>query len=577
MTTADELKDILRPILPPTLQGQAGALAQLLSDVANGAQSPETAQNQLGEPALAETLHALAGQKLSSNQTLLHFGAGNEIGQVSIGDIAGGHMIKITAPLVSQQFTTQVKGDVVIGRKIVDIRLFGLPWPVMLAIMLVLLGLVGVAAYRIRGPAQFETNDFGIAVADFARQNSDGSTQADKQASQLSRQVFQQLEQEQSAFSNSFSLALKLWHDSLPWTQKRATIGYIDGSGEMVRRTNAEKKAQELNADVLIYGYLLPDGSHVAFSFYVSPNTNIAGLPYMLLGHYQLGKPVSITDDNALQTRVSAAFWLIGAIRAESQGRPDMSLNVLEQAEHRLIDWGTTDQGKEILYILRGQAHLARALVAGTSEHVQQALDQADLALSTAQELNETTRAYVGQGSVALYRVQCALGNPPCIAVNDPAQIDALLDQGIRNYETALRISANSPDQQWVENVVMYGLGAAYYIKGEQARLVERFGDADHWFTQAIQQVDPVRLQTLAAINEYRELATVYQILGSAYLGRADLAVQQDAVEASSQFYAQARAAFQQCLDVAKQRPQDEILANSIARTCAERLANIPP
>ena len=90
--TAAAFESDLREALPERLRLHAAALARLLADAANGAHPDEARARFAVEPALAAAFEALAGKRVGS---VLSFGEGNQIGEVTIGDVADGSVLKL--------------------------------------------------------------------------------------------------------------------------------------------------------------------------------------------------------------------------------------------------------------------------------------------------------------------------------------------------------------------------------------------------------------------------------------------------------------------------------------------------
>lgn len=104
----EDLAAALRAALPPELHAGAAALARLLADVANGALAADVAAARIsGDTALAALVAALAGQRLQADRSLVAFGAGSQIGDVTIGDVAGGDMVKLNVVVQESPRTTR--------------------------------------------------------------------------------------------------------------------------------------------------------------------------------------------------------------------------------------------------------------------------------------------------------------------------------------------------------------------------------------------------------------------------------------------------------------------------------------
>jgi WD40 repeat protein len=88
-------------------------LASLLSDLIAGRVTPEAAESHLADvPDLATLIGALAGREVRLDGALVAFGAGSQVGDVAIGDIAGRDLIKLTIAVTQQMVTGAQTYDV---------------------------------------------------------------------------------------------------------------------------------------------------------------------------------------------------------------------------------------------------------------------------------------------------------------------------------------------------------------------------------------------------------------------------------------------------------------------------------
>jgi hypothetical protein len=101
---AQELEQQARELTPPDAHAQLEQLTLLLLATVSR-MSPRGSQPYLGIlPAQDEILHLLAGKTLQTSQGTVAFGSGNEYGDISVGDVAGGNIIKIyLAPEPAEQ------------------------------------------------------------------------------------------------------------------------------------------------------------------------------------------------------------------------------------------------------------------------------------------------------------------------------------------------------------------------------------------------------------------------------------------------------------------------------------------
>lgn len=100
----DTIAKAIAAALPPNLQSLAPKLAdQLTILVAKPADEPEPEVAAALGPALA----ALAGRQLPVGSSLISFGADSQLGDVMIGDVAGGNIVKISISIARQETTSQ--------------------------------------------------------------------------------------------------------------------------------------------------------------------------------------------------------------------------------------------------------------------------------------------------------------------------------------------------------------------------------------------------------------------------------------------------------------------------------------
>jgi hypothetical protein len=87
-----ELAQALRRVLPPELGEHGDALARAVAAILGG-------QASAGEPvatdAAAALLQALSGRSFTAARAVVSFGVGNQAGDVTIGDVAAGNIIKV--------------------------------------------------------------------------------------------------------------------------------------------------------------------------------------------------------------------------------------------------------------------------------------------------------------------------------------------------------------------------------------------------------------------------------------------------------------------------------------------------
>ena len=94
------LSTALSAELPVDQRGGAQDLAELLAAISQGSLEPNHVATQIAaRPDLSQLVRSLAGKQVPIEGGLITFGSGNQIGDVTIGDVVGGNQIKLTINL----------------------------------------------------------------------------------------------------------------------------------------------------------------------------------------------------------------------------------------------------------------------------------------------------------------------------------------------------------------------------------------------------------------------------------------------------------------------------------------------
>ena len=101
--TPDQIATTLAAALPPEQRHVAPALAALLAALAD---DPVGASN-AASPDVVAALRALAGSSLPSGGSLISFGEEAQLGDVTVGDVASGSIVKLSIPITQSETTTQ--------------------------------------------------------------------------------------------------------------------------------------------------------------------------------------------------------------------------------------------------------------------------------------------------------------------------------------------------------------------------------------------------------------------------------------------------------------------------------------
>jgi hypothetical protein len=107
----------LQAALPAGLRPHLHTLAAILGGVIAGSLHPSDAERRLTDDlGLAPTLRSLSGKELAGGASLIHFGANSQAGDISIGDVAGGNLIKISVNFPFEELLAIGRQTGVFGR-----------------------------------------------------------------------------------------------------------------------------------------------------------------------------------------------------------------------------------------------------------------------------------------------------------------------------------------------------------------------------------------------------------------------------------------------------------------------------
>lgn len=96
MIKAQELEQALKDLVALDAQSISRRLALLLAELANSSRTYEDTQHLLPDSALPALLVALAGKEVSLRESVVSFGEGSQLGDVTIGEVIKGHSFKLS-------------------------------------------------------------------------------------------------------------------------------------------------------------------------------------------------------------------------------------------------------------------------------------------------------------------------------------------------------------------------------------------------------------------------------------------------------------------------------------------------
>ena len=308
----------------------------------------------------------------------------------------------------------------------------------------------GVTAPNATPPPDRMSGDFRVAVASFSIDGQPPDSSLDP-GKELAQGVFLNL---QSAFQDlRQEFQITIWGPDV--------VGAIQGVTAAERAKSVRAIAERIGADVVVYGVI--DVSEPGWSlkpeFYIS-DTSVRNVHEVadVVGDHEMGKAIPLPGQNDVASRVqlssnmksrlqALAKIVIGLAYYSLRDYPK-ALEVYQSADS--IDGWASDQGKNVLYLLIGNA----AGRQGNSDLAEEYF-QKSLAVDP-----DYARPYVGLGSVYYLRAL-----KPFDASKKPADTDqGWLDKSIETYQRAL-VAPIQPAMADVSTKVHFGLGQAYLMR----------------------------------------------------------------------------------------------------------------
>ena len=350
---------------------------------------------------------------------------------------------------------------------------------------------------------------FNVAVAQFGELGADGQIRASKTGQQISGWAVNYLRDQLKDDPN-----IQIW----PF------------SGNLFNRTQvamatpdtAEAIAQNINATLLLYGYLDTRASpaQLVLKFWIAPQAKYRFED--IQGNFSAGNPIRVVNLNnpgisvqsELGRQSGALAWIGMGLAQEQLGQSEDALRSFQHAVE------LTPQSEALQFFL-GREYLFLY----TQQTIRQKdyLQMAEEAFKKSVSLNEGyVRAYIGLGSVYSKRSE-SLTNT---AIAMKQQTDSLAAQWVQEsidaYQTVLELKPDPGEYgNPVQNVARLGLGNAYRLRGVFLSTRKDYASALDSLDQAIRTLEAVRpeFEESTKINEShrRYLAQVYEYLGEAY------------------------------------------------------------
>jgi len=402
------------------------------------------------------------------------------------------------------------------------------------AVVIVILAANGVFAPRKMNGV------FNIAVAEFGEMGPDGQIRNSKAGQQIRGWSVNYLRDQLKDDPN-----LLIWPNQ----------------GNLFNRTRvklatpetAEALAQEINASILLYGYVdtRENPPQLVLKFWIAPQSNYGFED--IQGSFSVGDPMRVVDlDNPgvsvqreLERQSSALAWVGMGLAQEQLGQSEDALEAFQRAAEFVPQ-------SEVVQFFVGQEYLF--LSAQQPEHQEEYWQAAEDAFQKALSLNDQyALLYSGLGDLYFKRAAILLDTASTPQQVTDLQIPQWVQQSIDAYQTILDLKPNSEEYGTpLQDTAVLSLANAYRLKGSVASVQGNQEAALDWMDQAIQTLEMVRPAFEESVQQHesyrRYLTEVYEYLGETYQWRGYIfELKQDPARALES-YEKALAAYTQCI-----------------------------
>ena len=370
------------------------------------------------------------------------------------------------------------------------------------SVILVVIGLTadltGISGYSLKQvffPEKM-TGDFRIAVAGFAEK---GVNKQDNLGYELADSIRLHLNENLTEIKPGLIITV--------WGPDRA--GMIRGNTAQVRAEDAERIAQRIQADMIVYGLIETEGQG---EYIVTPEFYIAAENYYeaseITGEHDLGTPFQIVSSSnpALRYGFGEQMYIRSkALSIISVGLAyfaihdyQRALDIFQDAEN--IDGWQDSQGKQVLYAMIGYA-------AGKATKY----DLAKTSLGKAIEIAPNyARPYIGLANLAYIQALA-----PFDQSKEPKDIDLKSLEDCFKYLNMAEQAPEKPPLADIETKIHFSRGQCYWLKTYSGQL-STFDLAVSEFQKVITAYDDgsnPRVKQLAG-DSYARLGLIYDLSG---------------------------------------------------------------
>jgi tetratricopeptide (TPR) repeat protein len=409
---------------------------------------------------------------------------------------------------------------------------------------------------------------FNIAVAEFGEMDAGGQIRTSKAGGLMSGWSVNYLRDELKKEDPN----LEVWPNQ--------DVFFRRTSVPLVKPETAEKTASDLNADLLLYGYVdtRPNPPQLVLNFWVAPQDKFKFED--IQGSTQIGTPIRIVNlaDPGISVQgelerqsVAVAFIALG-LAQEQLGQSQDALAAFLKAEE------SAPQSEMVQFFIGREYLFLAELQPDQQEDFWQKAE--DAFLKSIEINDQFPRAYLGLGSVYMKRSAELLDT--AVASSQPVDPLAmqLAEQTIEAYQKVLELKDDpglfgNP----VKDVARTAMGNAYRQKGTILFYQGDLDSALKAFEEAIGLLETSRLAFEASITEHesyrRYLAQTYEYLGTVYLSQVSIFEYNQEFDRALLIYKDSINAFNQCISQGVNSPDLVIQDDIIEKYCQPKLEEV--
>ena len=348
----------------------------------------------------------------------------------------------------------------------------------------------------------------------------------------------------------------------------------------LVEPDMAEEIASDINADLLLYGYIdtRSNPPELVLNFWVAPQDKYKFED--IQGNTQIGKPIRIVDLNdpgisvqgELERQSTAVAFIAMGLAQEQLGQSEDALAAFLKAE----EWAAQSAmvkffiGREYLFLSERQPDREEELWQQAEQALQQAIAIDD----------QYARGYIGLGALYMKRANKLVENAKQSGQAPDPQAMQRVEQAIEAYQRVLDLKPDPKEYgNPVEDVARLALGNAYRLKGTIFLLQGNTTSAFRAFDKALNFFENIRPIFEASIVEHesyrRYLAQTYEYLGVTYQWQGRTFEGAQVYDSALTAYKKSIDAFNQCILQGEQSPDLVIQNDIVGKICQPTLEEV--